>query len=339
MTAGAGSGGRAGSASSEARASSSTTSSSPWDARRSARASWLSNTDTRASRSIASSRAAGCPGSNIRNAPPALSTPNSATARSGVRSRCTPTSCSGRTPIAMRCRASWLARASSCAYVSVASPSATATASGVARACASKRRCARSGATAGPVGRHASITWRRSSGVSRGSAVMACPGCAVAPASSVSNCPSIRAMVSASKRSVAYSHISSSPSPESVTESVRSSLVAPVSPRALPSVRPGRCTGWDAASWRTSFTWKRGACARLRSGLRPRTIASKGRSWCAHASRVARWLRCSSSWKDGAPERSPRSGSWLTNSPTMPAVSGRTRCAVSTPTTTSSCPV
>ena len=85
-------------------------------------------------------------------------------------------------------------------------------------------------------------------------------------------------------------------------------------------------------------TWKSGCRLRLRSMRSSSTSRSKGTSWCANAPTVPARTRRTTSRKAGSPERSVRRASVLTNSPTIPSVSGRPRPATGEPTTTSSCP-
>ncbi|CAM3630815.1 hypothetical protein COSO111634_21235 [Corallococcus soli] len=55
----------------------------------------------------------------------------------------------------------------------------------------------------------------------------------------------------------------------------------PVSFSVPRKVSPGTRSSATGAFCRTSFTWKMGACARLRSGLITRTSSSNGTSWWA----------------------------------------------------------
>ena len=142
----------------------------------------------------------------------------------------------------------------------------------------------------------------------------------------------MRAIVCSSNRSVAYSKSALSPSAVSCTCSVRSTIATPGSTSSGLSVRPGSSSGRSGAFCKANITWTTGLRLRSRAGRSSSTSRSKGRSWCAKASRHTSRMWPRNSFADGSPDRSARSTRVLTKKPTTSSISARLRLATGVPT-------
>ncbi len=147
-------------------------------------------TGRRVSSSMNASRSRGYSGSSDTYAPPALRIATIATTRCALRLSDTPAGTSGPTPRARSARASASARASSSRYVSRESPSITAIASGVRRACASMRS-----GTVRSLGYGAAVALKRAIRArSSGASTLTLPSFADGSAASDASTPSIAAL-------------------------------------------------------------------------------------------------------------------------------------------------
>ncbi len=208
--------------------------------------------------------------------------PSSPATSSGERSAQIPTRTSGPTPRAASACASASERRSSSAYVTLASPATSATASGVREACSANSSCTqRAGAGAFPVVLHSVTTRRRSAGSSSSISESRRSGSAAIPSRIAASSASIRSIVEASNSSARHARAAARPPPSSRTSvSVRSNLaVASTDSTGDSSTSPRRGTSRTPSSSSVNITWKSGVWPRLRSGASSSTSRSKGMSW------------------------------------------------------------
>jgi len=161
----------------------------------------------------------------------------------------------------------------------------------------------------------------------------------VAPCNNAEKHASRRAAVVASKRSVLYSILPSSPAIVSVRSTVNSSFEVPVASGTVRSERPGNAKAPAGAFCTASITCASGGRLRSRSGISSSTRRSNGTSWCAKAASVVSRRRPRRVTNVGSPSSRARSTRVLTKRPISGSVSTRVRPATGVATARSSWPV
>ncbi|CAM4299262.1 hypothetical protein KIPE111705_46875 [Kibdelosporangium persicum] len=214
-----------------------------------------------ASSTMKASRSSGYAGSNGKNAPPAFTTPNTATTTSTERDNRSPTTDSATTPRPRNHHARRFDRTSNSAYVRRTSPAEIATAWPSLATCSANSsvsvRCGTSRAECC----HSSTMRRRCSVSSRSTWWTGSCGSAVTWSSRRAHWARNVSMVERSNRSVAYSTKPSSPPPSaafSAREIIRSNRAVPALVAIGWTWAPGTVRSASGAFCSTIPTWNNG---------------------------------------------------------------------------------